>query len=74
MNWVEVLNRAIEYIEANLLSDITLTDVADLVHTSVAHLQRGFSALAKTTLGEYIRNRRLTLEAHLQRVAARSLV
>ena len=63
MNWVEVLNRAIEYVEANLLSEITLVDVADHVHTSGAHLQRGFSALASITLGEYIRNRRLTLAA-----------
>ena len=46
MNWVEVLNNAIEYIEDNLLEDLTLIQVAAYVNVSSAHLQRGFSALA----------------------------
>ena len=61
MNWVETLNNAIEYIEDNLLEDITLTQIAGHVHISSAYLQRGFSALADLTVGEYIRNRRLSL-------------
>ena len=61
MNWVEILNHAIEYIEDNLLDDITLSQIAEHVHISSAHLQRGFSVLAGLTVGEYIRNRRLSL-------------
>ena len=61
MNWVEVLNDAIEYIESRLLEDITSAEIANHVYTSSAHLQRGFSALAGLTIGEYIRNRRLSL-------------
>ena len=61
MNWVEVLNNAIEYIEDNLLEDLALTQVATYVNVSSAHLQRGFSALADITVGEYVRNRRLSL-------------
>ena len=61
MNWVEVLNSAIDYIEDNLLEDIALSQIAGHVHISSAHLQRGFSALAGLTIGEYIRNRRLSL-------------
>ncbi|MCL2565310.1 MAG: AraC family transcriptional regulator [Defluviitaleaceae bacterium] len=61
MNWVEILNNAIEYIENNLLDNIALSQIAEHVHISSAHLQRGFSALADLTVGEYIRNRRLSL-------------
>ena len=61
MNWVEILNKAIDYIEDNLLDDITLPQIAKHLHISSAHLQRGFTALADLTVGEYIRNRRLSL-------------
>ena len=61
MNWVETLNHAIDYIEENLLGEISPMQVARHVHMSSAHLQRGFSALADVTIGEYIRNRRLSL-------------
>ena len=61
MNWVETLNGAIDYIEDNLLDDISLSEIARHVYISNEHLQRGFSALANLTIGEYIRNRRLSL-------------
>lgn len=61
MNWVETLNRAIDYIEDNLLDDISLSEIASHVYISNAHLQKGFSALAGITIGEYVRNRRLSL-------------
>ena len=61
MNWVETLNRAIDFIEDNLLDEITLPQIANHVYSSSAHLQRGFSSLAGITMGEYIRNRRLSL-------------
>ena len=61
MNWVEILNNAIEYIEDNLLDNITLSQIAGSVYISSAHLQRGFSSLAGLTVFEYIRNRRLSL-------------
>ena len=61
MNWVETLNGAIDYIEDNLLNEISLSQIARQVYTSSTHLQRGFSALAGLTMSEYIRNRRLSL-------------
>ena len=64
MNWVETLNKAIDYIEEYLLDDITSSKIAAQVHVSNSHLQRGFSALAGLTIGEYIRNRRLSLAGH----------
>ena len=61
MNWVETLNNAIEYIEDNLLEKLTLSQIAKHAHISSSYLQRGFSALTNLTIGEYIRNRRLSL-------------
>jgi len=64
MNWVEILNKVIDYIEDNLLEDITCSQIAYHVHVSNAHLQRGFYALTGLSIGEYVRNRRLTLAGH----------
>jgi AraC family transcriptional regulator len=61
MDWVESLNRALDYIEDNLCGDITCGDVASHVFISSSHLQRAFVLLTGLTIGEYIRNRRLTL-------------
>jgi len=61
LDWVESLNKALDYIEENLLENITCAAVADHVFISNAHLQRTFFSLTGLTLGEYIRNRRLTL-------------
>ena len=61
MDWVGSLNRAIEYIEENLLDDVTCDKVARHVFISSFHLQRTFYLLTGFTLGEYVRNRRLTL-------------
>jgi AraC family transcriptional regulator len=64
MDWVVTLNRAIEYIEQNLLDEITCETIANHVYISNAHLQKGFHALAGLTMNEYIRNRRLTLAGY----------
>ena len=64
MDWVKTLNDALDYIEDNLLEDITSLNIAKHVYVSNAHLQRGFYYMTGLTLGEYIRNRRLTLAGH----------
>jgi len=64
MNWVETLNKALDYIEENLLENITSSIIADHVYISCAHLQRSFFCLTGLTINEYIRNRRLTLAGH----------
>lgn len=64
MDWVETLNRALDYIEDHLLQEVTCGQIASSVHLSAAHLQRCFVALTGMTLGEYVRNRRLTLAGH----------
>jgi AraC family transcriptional regulator len=63
MAWVESLQKAIHYIEEHLLEPLTTEDVAARAHASPFHFQRMFLLLTDTTVGEYIRRRRLTLAA-----------
>jgi len=60
INW-QSLTKAIQFIESNLTSEITLDDVANHVYASSAHYQRVFSLTTGITIGDYIRNRRLSL-------------
>ena len=57
------IQSAVEYIEANLDGDLHMEEIAAKAYVSSFHFQRIFSALCGFTLGEYIRNRRLTLAA-----------
>lgn len=61
MEWIKSLNKAIDYIEDNLLQDITCDEVAKHIYISTFHFQRTFNMLTGLTIGEYIRNRRLSL-------------
>jgi len=61
MDWIVGIQRAIDYIEANLSETIDYEEVAKRCYSSSYHFQRVFSILCDFTLGEYIRNRRLTL-------------
>jgi len=64
MALVESLQKAIEYMEAHLLDDITIKDIAKQAHLSPYHFQRTFVILTDMTVGEYLRRRRLTKAAH----------
>lgn len=61
MDWITGIQQAIDYIEANLSETIDYEEVAKRCYSSSYHFQRVFSILCGFTLGEYIRNRRLTL-------------
>ncbi|MDO5556645.1 MAG: AraC family transcriptional regulator [Clostridia bacterium] len=61
MNWIESISKAIDYIEKNITNDITIDDIAKYVCISPFYLQKGFSILCDYSLGEYIRNRKLSL-------------
>ena len=63
MDWMESLQSAIAYIEENLTEEIKVRDVAEMAYVSEFHFQRIFSALCGISVGEYIRNRRMTLAA-----------
>lgn len=59
MNWIEGISKAIEYIEANLTSELKIEDIAAKAYVSPYYFQKSFALLCGFTVGEYIRNRRL---------------
>lgn len=61
--WIEGIQDAIEYIEENLTEELNIQDIADKAYVSAFHFQRIFNVLCGFTVGEYIRNRRLSLAA-----------
>ena len=61
MDWITGMQKAIDYIEANLTEEIDYEKVATESFSSSYHFQRVFSILCGYTLGEYIRLRRLSL-------------
>jgi AraC family transcriptional regulator len=63
MNWIGDMNEAMIYIEQHLIEEIDAEDVARIAHVSKFHFLRIFLALTNRTLGDYIRQRRLSLAA-----------
>ena len=63
MALVESLQKAIEYMEEHLLGELTMEDVAKQANLSPFHFQRTFMILTDSSVGDYIRRRRLTLAA-----------
>ena len=57
--WISNIQKAIDYIEAHLLEDINISDVAKEAYSSDFHFQRMFSILCGYTVMDYIRCRRL---------------
>lgn len=61
MDWISGIQNAINYIEEHLTQELDYEAIARESFSSPFHFQRCFSILCGYTLGEYIRNRRLTL-------------
>lgn len=61
MEWIQSITKAIRYIENNLTNNISIEDVANQVFMSGTNFQRIFHLVTDITIGEYIRNRRLSL-------------
>jgi len=61
MNWIDDTQKAINYIEGNLLKNITVDEVSNHIHSSTDYFQRTFNIVTGLSISEYIRNRRLTL-------------
>ncbi len=59
MNYYQNIERAIIYIEGNLISKLNLEDVASAACLSKFHFHRLFKLLIGDTVSEYIRKRRL---------------
>ena len=61
MNYIQGLQNAIDYIEEHLTDDLDIEEIAAQSGLSTFYFQRIFNILCDYSLGEYIRNRRLTL-------------
>lgn len=61
MDWITGLQHAIDFIEEHLTEPIDYNAVAQQSFSSSYHFQRVFNILCGFTVGEYIRNRRLSL-------------
>ena len=61
MDWITGIQNAIDYIEEHLTETFDYDIVAEQSFSSTYHFQRIFSILCGFTVGEYIRNRRLSL-------------
>lgn len=61
MHWIQSLTKAIDLIERSLTRDLSIAEVAASAYASAAHFQLVFHVVMGITVGEYIRNRRLSL-------------
>ena len=61
MDWLERMNRALEYVEKNLEGEIDYAAAAQRACCSSYNFQRMFAFITGVTLVEYVRRRRMTL-------------
>lgn len=61
MNWIEMLQTAIDYVEEHLLEEVGFEDVAKQLNMSPYEFHRAFRFLSGMTLNTYVRNRRLSM-------------
>lgn len=61
MDWIIGIQNAIDYIEAHITETLSYEDIAKQSACSGFYFQRIFGVLCGLSLGDYIRNRRLTL-------------
>ncbi|HAB59427.1 MAG TPA: AraC family transcriptional regulator [Lachnospiraceae bacterium] len=71
---IKQLQDAVDYIEHNITEDLTSSEIAKQACMSTFHFQRLFSILCGYTVGEYIRNRRLSLSATELQVSEKSII
>lgn len=64
MDWITAIQKSIDFIEDNLENELEVDQLAAEIFTSSFIYQRMFAILCNCTVGEYIRNRRLTMAAY----------
>lgn len=61
MDWIQGIQRAIDYVEAHITEEIDFEEAAKQAYSSSFHFQRVFGILCGMPLGDYIRMHRLSL-------------
>lgn len=64
MQWVDRMNRAMDYLEAHLADTIDPDEIARIMASPYSVFQRSFAPVTGISLSEYLRRRRLTSAAH----------
>lgn len=64
MNWINNINKAVDYIESNLIEDINYDVLERIMACSRAVFQQTFTQISGITISEYIRKRKMTLAAY----------
>jgi len=63
MDWIQNLTKVIQYVENHLTDDINIDEISSRAYSSSSHFQLVFHLVMGMTIGEYIRNRRLSMAA-----------
>ncbi|NMA48782.1 MAG: AraC family transcriptional regulator [Tissierellia bacterium] len=63
MDTLKQMNKAMKYVEENLMGEIDFDEMSRIAYCSEYHFRRMFSFLAGMPLGEYIRRRKLSVAA-----------
>jgi AraC-like DNA-binding protein len=63
VNWIQNLSKAVQFIENSLTEKIDIDTISSHSYTSSSHFQLVFHLVMGMTVGEYIRNRRLSSAA-----------
>ena len=63
MEWIERLNKSINYIEEHITEEISYDELAQIACCATYHFQRMFTYIAGVSLSEYIRRRKMSLAA-----------
>ena len=61
MDWLQRINESIDYMETHLMEELKIEQISNHVFASKSNFQRVFHMTTGVTIGEYIRNRRLSL-------------
>lgn len=61
MEWLDGMNMAVDYLEANITEKLDIEKVAKIALSSTFHFQRMYHMITGVTIAEYVRRRRLTL-------------
>ena len=61
MDWINDVQKAVNYMEEHLLEPISIEQIAGYIHSSSEHFQKMFHIITGFTPSEYLRNRRLSL-------------
>lgn len=56
MDWINDVQKSINFIEENLLSELSVDSIADHIYSSASNFQKAFNVITGYSIGEYVRN------------------